>query len=231
MSSCEFNLRSYKNIFKKALDEDYQIIMLKDFFLNRYDKNRKILINRIDIDFNCKDALKVGEIFKDLNINGSFYFRLHAKEYNIFDFDNFNIIKILIKWGNEVSLHTETVDFQKLCDENDVESFTNEIKFFEEFFKIKIYGTASHGGNTGYNNLDFWKIHKPEEFGLVYEAYQKDIWETTRYISDSLGDKWKYYENGKLIENDHRCPCAHLDEGVKRIYLLTHPLFFNKEKS
>ena len=44
-----------------------------------------------------------------------------------------------------------------------------------------------------------------------------------RYVSDSEFNRWKSYENGVLSEGDRRCACEHIKEGVKVIYLLTHP--------
>ena len=40
-------------------------------------------------------------------------------------------------------------------------------------FDFKVKGVASHGGLTGYNNLDFWQTRLPGDFGLLYEAYDE----------------------------------------------------------
>jgi len=46
----DFTLNNYNKIFKKALDEEYRIITLKEFFCDDYNKNHYILVNRIDVD-------------------------------------------------------------------------------------------------------------------------------------------------------------------------------------
>ena len=45
-----FTFNYYKKIFQTALDNNYKIITLKEFFNNEFNKNDKILINRIDVD-------------------------------------------------------------------------------------------------------------------------------------------------------------------------------------
>ena len=87
-----------------------------------------------------------------------------------------------------------------------------------------MYGTASHGDMTYFNNLNFWKNHSAKEFGLLYEAYDKKLWDNCRYVSDSEWTKWKAYEKGKLLKNDTRSPIEHiLEDKPKVLYLLTHP--------
>ena len=92
---------------------------------------------------------------------------------------------------------------------------------------IKIRGVASHGGMTGLNNLDFWKSRTSEEFGLKYEAYDREgafnLFSNSVYISDSEWIKWKCYNKGKLKLNDNRTPDKHFEEKHSIIYLLIHP--------
>ena len=77
---------------------------------------------------------------------------------------------------------------------------------------------------THYNNLDFWNVHSVEDFGLIYEAYDKKLWNHCRFVSDSEWIRWKAYENGKLIENDRRNPIEHMKNDKPKIFnLLTHP--------
>lgn len=77
---------------------------------------------------------------------------------------------------------------------------------------------------TPFNNLDFWKKYSVNEFGLVYEAYDKKLWNSCRYVSDSEWTQWKAYENGLLLQNDRRSPIEHIREDMPNVLLLlTHP--------
>lgn len=88
-------------------------------------------------------------------------------------------------------------------------------------------GVASHGGQTGLNNLDFWCDRHAKEFGLLYEAYEKSgefaLFDNSFYISDSEWVRWKCYDHGTLVKGDNRTLGEHLLDKHKLIYLLTHP--------
>lgn len=223
--SCSFKFDHFEEIFQKALDAGYEIVTLKQFFEHDYHSD-KILVNRIDVDFDPKRVCTMREIFDRLNIKGSFYFRLHSKDYNIFSFENYNIIKELLDSNHEIGLHSEIIDFEKICGQDAGKTLSKEIELFEQQFAFKMAGVASHGDYTGYNNLDFWQNNNAPDFGLLYEAYDKKLWEHSFYISDSLIKGWKSYTNGTLNENDHRCPCQVFNDAHPVIYLLTHPFCF-----
>ena len=219
-----FTFNNYNEIFKKALDDGYHIITLKEFFCGDYDINQHILVNRIDVDFKVERLNTIYEIFKDLGVKASIYLRLHAPAYNLLTFGNIAIIKKLISIGCEIGLHTELEDAAGYCQIERTKLLVQEIKLFEVIFGVKIYGTASHGDMTHFNNLDFWKTHSAEEFQLIYEAYDEKLWNHCRYVSDSEWTKWKSYENGILLENDRRTPIEHMaDDKPKILHLLTHP--------
>ena len=92
---------------------------------------------------------------------------------------------------------------------------------------INIEGVASHGGMTGLNNLDFWREKKPTDFGLLYEAYDKqpefNLFQESFYVSDSNWTSWKCYQNGILRPDDKRTLGEHSFDGHKIIYSLIHP--------
>ena len=220
----DFTFYNYERIFKKALANKYKIITLKEFFSDEYDKSQHIFINRIDVDFKIERLKTIYKIFKKLDIRASIYLRLHSPNYNLLSFGNIRIIKNLISIGCEIGLHTELEDASGYCSIEKKELLEQEIKLFETVFGVKVYGTASHGDMTHYNNLDFWNAYTVENFGLLYEAYDKKIWNHCRFISDSEWTRWKSYENGKLIENDRRDPIEHMVNDKPKIFnLLTHP--------
>ena len=219
----DFTFVTYKNIFQTAIEKNYKIITLKEFFLNEYDNRSNILVNRIDVDVKIDRLKIIYDIFRELNVRASIYLRIHAPNYNLFSIGNIQIVKDLISIGCEIGLHTELEDMGGYCFVEKKELLKKEIELFETIFQTKIYGTASHGDMTKFNNLDFWKENKPEDFGLVYEAYDKKLWNNCKYVSDSEWTIWKTYENGVLLENDRRCPIEHMEENPQILHILTHP--------
>ena len=219
-----FTFKQYKKIFQEALNNEYQIITLKELFLDEYDKDTKILINRIDVDIKIERLRVIYKIFKELNIKASIYLRLHSPDYNLLSIGNIEIVQDLISIGCEICIHTELEDVQHYCNIDSARLLQKEIELFEILFNIKLYGTASHGDMTPFNNLDFWKKYSVNEFGLVYEAYDKKLWNSCRYVSDSEWTQWKAYENGLLLQNDRRSPIEHIREDMPNVLLLlTHP--------
>ena len=94
-------------------------------------------------------------------------------------------------------------------------------------FNITVKGIASHGGMTGFNNLDFWKENEASDHGLDYEAY--DWFDKTFYISDSDWTKWKCYDKGKLLRGNDKPPSEHLHDEHNLLYLLIHSDTYYKD--
>lgn len=218
-----FTFGYYRQIFEEAINKNYKVVTLKDFFLDDYNQEDKILVNRIDVDVKIERLKIIYKIFKELEIKASIYLRLHAPAYNLLSIGNIKIIQDLLSIGCEIGLHTELQDVNGYCGIDKKVLLQQEIQLFETIFKTKVYGSASHGDMTCYNNLDFWKENRPSEYGLLYEAYDKKLWDHCRYVSDSEWTQWKSYENGVLLQNDRRTPIEHINDGPKVLHLLTHP--------
>lgn len=225
-----FTFNNYKKMLLSIKDNNYKVITLKEFFLDQYNKDEKILVNRIDVDIKIERLKAIHKILQELDIKATIFVRIHSPNYNLFSMGNIAIIQDLISLGCEIGLHTELEDMYGYCNIEQTKLLVQEIKFLETVFGIKIFGSASHGDMTHYNNLDFWKTHKPEEFNLLYEAYDEKLWKNCRYVSDGEWTQWKAYEGGILLENDRRAPEDHIrDSNPKALYLLTHPeCWYNK---
>lgn len=218
---CGFTFKHLKEIYTKALDLDYKIYTLKEYFTSNISY-KKVLINRVDIDVDIFKAKKIVEIFNSLGIHGTFFVRPHAQEYNLLSSESKKILDYIISTGNEVGLHYECVDMGKCWNQDPSIVIQFDLDLLEKILGIKVCGAAAHNGSTGYNNLDMWKNTNPNSFGLVYEAYDKQLWNKCVYVSDSMWTHWKIYKSGKLVDNDYRCLCEHLEDNHKLLYVLIH---------
>jgi hypothetical protein len=214
---------------QKILGAGYQFMGCADYAMHKTKSTlpRKTLVIRVDIDFSIKKTETLLDIFNRLGISASFFLRLHAPEYNPFAFDAYRILKKLILTGHELGYHSEIVDQAAIWMEDPATCLMRDIRLMEQMFDIRIKGVASHGGLTGLNNLDFWVNRKAADFGLVYEAYDKEaafnLFQEAFYISDSQWTQWKAYDKGRLLVNDHRTPSEHLADNHPLIHLLIHP--------
>jgi len=185
------------------------------------------LVNRVDIDCSCKKARRLAEIFNRLGVKGTFFVRLHAPEYNPFDFENYLALKFIRDSGHEIGYHSEIIDQAAIWGEKPEDCLIRDVHVLESMLDIRVRGVASHGGMTGLNNLDFWKERTASGFGLLYEAYEKtenlDLFGESFYISDSEWTRWKCYEKGVLLSGDTRTLEEHLKNRHPLVYLLIHP--------
>jgi hypothetical protein len=221
MSRClgDFKFKHYKELLKTALSKGYKV-----YALDNIPKKPKepFIILRHDVEYFPHKAMTFADIENGLGIKSSFFFRLHAKEYNVLEYKTLKIIKDISKMGHEVGLHEETLDVRHITKESPEKVLKRDLKVLESITGKKVSGVSSHNDFSGINNLDLWKSKSPKSFGLRYQAYEKRFFKDNRYVSDSLG-KWKYYEGGKLVEDNSRCICEHIKEGYPRIYTLIHP--------
>jgi len=212
-----------------ALEQGYEFMTCEQYTFRKAsgDLPPRTLVNRVDIDFSCKKAKRLADIFNELGVQGTFFVRLHAREYNPFSFENYRCLKFIREAGHEIGYHSEIVDQAAIWDEDPVECLKRDLSVLEQMLSIRIKGVASHGGMTGLNNLDFWEKRKASDFGLLYEAYEQsetfNLFKESFYITDSEWTRWKCYSKGKLVEGDQRSPAEHVKDCHPLIYLLLHP--------
>ena len=229
MNNMGFTYDNLKAQFETAINNGYHIITCKEYVkLKNNGLRENTIVNRIDIDFSVKKVEKMVDIFNELNIKGTFFVRLHAPEYNPFSFENYRILKKMVDTGHEIGYHSEIIDQAAIWNEDAKDCLRRDLAVLESMLNIKVEGIASHGGMTGFNNLDFWKVNKPKDFGLLYEGYDHEnefnLFQEALYISDSEWTQWKCYDKGKLVEGDRRYLAEHTIDGSHNlIYLLIHP--------
>ena len=226
-SEFKFNYLDLETQLDLAKAKGYEFLSCAEYVHRKGTLSGKTIVLRVDIDFSVKKAGRVHSILLKLGIPATYFLRLHASEYNPFSFENYRILKAIVSDGYELGYHSEVVDQQVIWQEDPEKCLRRDLKILSEMFGVEVRGVASHGGLTGLNNLDFWGARDPQQFNLLYEAYDKTesfgLFDNSFYISDSEWYRWKCYSNGKLVEGDHRCLAAHLSEDHSLIYLLIHP--------
>ncbi len=208
----------------------YQSIRCIDY-ADRMGKPRaageKWLVLRIDVDLSLAKAAPMLDILRDTGVRASFFVRLHAPEYNPFSFEGYRVIRRILDEGHELGYHAEVMDEADIWNEDGAACLRRDLAVLGAMAGVPILGAACHGGLTGNNNLDFFKTHDPRDFGLRYEGYENtdkfDLFHASRYVSDSEWTRWKAYENGTRIENDHRPPTGHVEDAPPVLHLLLHP--------
>lgn len=222
----EFNIKNLEETYKTALGCGYNIISCLDYYNSKNSLSSLTIVNRIDIEYSLYKAELLQIFFDKLGIKGTFFVRLHSPQYNPFSFENYRILKSIKESGHEIGYHSEIIDQSVIWSENAKSCLLRDIKILNEMLSIKVKGVASHGGHTGLNNLDFWKDHKPKEFGLCYEAYDEtedfNLFYDSLYVSDSNKTKWKCYKKGKLCVGNDKTFRQHIQDLNPLINVLLH---------
>lgn len=223
-----FTFSNLSEEYQKILAAGYSVMTCVDYVKTKGEgsANKKILVNRVDIDLSCKKAKKIAVLFNELEIKGTFFVRLHADEYNPFSFENYRCLKFIRDSGHEIGYHSEVVDESAIWGEDAESCLRRDCEVLNSMLGIQVKGVASHNSVTGLNNLDFWKNRRPDHFGLLYEAYDRspqfNLFDSSFYISDSNWTYWKCYQHGVKIEGDYRSPSQHIIDGHPLVYLLIH---------
>lgn len=231
----EFNLKKLESNLREVKELGYRLLSCSKY-CELKEKNslpQLRMIVRVDVDFSLYKSIPILNIFERLGINATFFIRLHAEEYNPFSIENYKIIQRMVREGHEIGYHSEVIDQAANWNENPDTLLRRDIEILKLISGTVIKGVASHGGNTGLNNLDFWKDKSTNEFDLEYEAYDRSqifgaFWSSI-YVSDSSWTKWKSYRNGKLIEEAQTSFLEYARDFEESIYLLIHPDTFSEQ--
>ena len=232
-TEAQFTFENLEGQYRVALDAGYEFITCIEYAERKEDLPALTVVHRVDIDLSVKKAERLCDMFDQLGIKSSFFVRLHAPEYNPFSFENYRILKKIRDSGHEIGYHSEIVDESVIWKEDASSCLRRDLDVLKRMLDIPLDGIASHGGMTGFNNLDFWKDKDPTEFGVIYEAYDKtdsfNLFENSFYISDSEWTQWKCYNKGNLCQGDRRTPTEHFQDRHPLIYMLIHPdTYFNR---
>lgn len=225
-----FTFSYIEDQYRQLLDAGYEAMTCRQYAERKAGGSlpHLALINRVDIDVSVRKAERLQEIYARIGIPATFFVRLHAREYNPFDFENYRILKAIRDDGHEIGYHSEVIDQGAIWDEDPLACLERDMAVLRMMLNTDVVGVASHGGMTGLNNLDFWRERHARDFGLLYEAYESsgafDLFHHSLYVTDSEWTQWKAYRNGTRLEGDRRTPVEHARvEKPPLLYMLVHP--------
>jgi hypothetical protein len=223
----QFTFANLEAQYSAALSAGYRFFTCAEYASRTTELPPKSIVHRVDVDYSLKKADRLRAMFDRLGITATFFVRLHAPEYNPFAFEEYRVMQAVRDGGHEIGYHSEIVDQAAIWGEDAAECLRRDIDVLNRMLGIRIKGIASHGGETGLNNLDFWKDRQASEFGLLYEAYDRspmfNLFYDSFYVSDSEWTRWKCYNRGVLCEGDRRSFQEHLVDEHQLIYFLIHP--------
>jgi hypothetical protein len=198
-------------MLKTIKDNNYKFIFFNDL-KSINDPNLKIVLLRHDIDFDPFKAQKMCNLETKYNVFSTYFFLLNSDFYNIHNIRVYQLIKYILKNGNDLGVHFNESNY-RYNHNKELSNFINkEIKFFEELFEKKIKIISFHRPT---NNVLLNKIDIPIEH-TYNKLYAKNI----KYLSDSK----KNMREGDFIDiiNSNK---------YKKIQLLIHPFWWGLENN
>src|SRR5690349_15051668 len=113
-AKCTLSLDHFQEIVSAALDRGYTFSTCAGYAASGPVDGR-LLVMRHDVDLLPERAPAIAAIEADLGIKATFFFRVHANEYNAFGHETLAIMRTLLAQGHEIGLHAEPLDLQASC--------------------------------------------------------------------------------------------------------------------
>lgn len=216
-------LRKYKQYIQYAREHGYQVISLEEFYKLPDRRDGKHFVLRHDVDHTGIWTKKMFEAERDVNVKSTYYFRFSTIDKEL--------IKEMLDSGFEVGLHFETIaDYAKahnIKDKSEIDielmkqQLKEDIRKFEEIIGHKTFSCCSHGtpenSKLGISNNAITEHADLLEFGLGFEAYQKEMYE---FVDCHIMD-------GSIIRNFGfsyaDTPITAVENGYVNIIFLSHP--------
>jgi hypothetical protein len=200
----DFTEENYRRILQK--------LKLPTIFYDEIENHENFALWRHDVDCSVHRAYALALIDKELNIKATYFFLLGSIFYNVFEREIRELIGKILSLGHQIGLHFD-ISAYEIKTKEDLEKYLYfEKNILETLFQTQIKVFSFHNPTE-----EVFKKYEDFKYAGMINTYAKFFKENVAYCSDSNG-YWRY----KRLED-------FLNEGHKRIQVLTHPEWWQKE--
>lgn len=204
----DFTLTNYRRLLELALSKGFQFISYSD----EYEKERKELLWRHDVEFEPDIALKMAEIEHSLGVKATYFFQMHSQYYNLFNNHYTKVFHGIRSLGHDVGLHFDSY-YWKINDEAQLEEFIRlDRDYFEKTLGVKIDAFSFH------NTTPFTQSCLAYRYGGLVNVYSSHFKQNYNYCGDSLG-YWRFDRLEDVLN----------DDSVRHLQVLTHDANWSEE--
>ncbi len=207
LKDCCFRFSHYAESLERAQRLGYECTSMRD-----YDpSSSKALVLRHDVDYTLDGVMDFAQIEADLGMTSTFFIRLHAREYNPWNFASYTCFRALREMGHEIGLHYDCVNFQVVTGEDPAVIFRKEKHVLETILDVEIQSASQHRDISNYSFEDYYFFSKydKKDFGIENYVFDDKFFKDMKYISDSNG----IWRDGCLCKNLGKHP---------KLQVLTH---------
>ena len=184
--SRDFTLAKYGELLETLQRAGYRMLSVGDFLAR--EESFPCAILRHDVDRREERALTMALLEKDRGIHSTYYFRQGR------GLGKAEVVLRIKALGHEVGYHYEVLSKAGGDREKARKLFDDELSRLRQMAEVRT--AAMHGRPLSpWNNLSFWETCRPEDFGLMGEAYLSfDRLSQAVYLSDT-GRGWNSGDN------------------------------------
>ena len=192
-----------------------------DFAVSRYSFVRfgsaaepPCVLWRHDIDMSVNRAVALARLEEERGVAATYFVRLHAEYYNIFEWSIKAMLQDISARGHEIGLHFEADPDVKLGDEDVLEEkLERERIILEELTGAPVRAISFHDPETG----DLLRFRRETYAGMA-NAYAYLGEAGYVYVSDSNG-YWRFRDLSDVLK----------ENTGRSVHVLTHPEWWTPE--
>lgn len=141
---------------------------------------------RHDVDKRPYHSLAIAQIEAELGVHAVYYFRCVPCS------NNPHVIKAIVNLGHEIGYHYEDMSIAHGNPNKAIQHFQHWLQYFRQFYPV--HRICMHGAPTSqYDGRDLWKTYNYHDYGIDYEPYFDEDFNTTLYLTDT-GRRWDGYK-------------------------------------
>lgn len=179
----DFTYKIYKQLLNVLVKKGYEFQTFRDFI---QAPKSKVILLRHDVDDRKLHSLAFAKIQHELNIKGTYYFRMVPESFDPI------VIKQIEDMGHEIGYHYEDMDFANGDKDKALEYFEKHLKALREVAKIDTL--CMHGSpKSKYDNKDIWQKYDYKSYDLIAEPYFDVDFNQIAYYTDT-GRMWDGYK-------------------------------------
>jgi hypothetical protein len=181
----KFSFSYYRQMLNQAIDAGYRCTS----FANYSESSSRTVIVRHDVDYTLNGVREMAEIERSLGINASYFFRVHANEYNLFSPYVQQLLRHLMMLGHEIGLHFEAMSVGRALAVDPPDLLRREIKILELACGKAIESVSEHRdiSQVVHSTPNFHDIYDPLDSGVKRYALEPRFFKEMKYLSDSNG--------------------------------------------
>jgi peptidoglycan/xylan/chitin deacetylase (PgdA/CDA1 family) len=203
-----FTIENYRNQLLYALENGFEFIS----FTDEFNKKRKEIIWRHDVEFSLDIALEMAKIENELGISTTYFFQVHSEFYNILERYSSDILLEIKTLGHHIGLHFDSHYYNIQSEDQLNQYITQDKEYFEKVFNIKLEVFSFH------NTTPFTLNCRNKTYGGLLNVYSDYYRNRYKYCADSTG-YWRFEVLDDVLN----------DKKVTHLQVLVHDAMWSNE--